>query len=96
MGKQRHKGAGQSDFRSEYQVIKSGWHNTFGWLRRPERDDIEQGLWAYEEPDGDIRMSSDPRHEKAAYLDLWEAPDGERFFAFSYVPRTKNKKLSSG
>jgi hypothetical protein len=89
MAKHGHKGEAQPDVWEKHKVIKSGWHHSFGWLRRPELDDREMNLWAYEEPNGDHRMSSDPRHERAAYLDLWEAPGGERYFAFSVVPRTK-------
>jgi hypothetical protein len=69
-------------------VIASGWHHTFGWLRRPELDDAEQGLWAYESPDGDEVYSPNPRHKRVAYLDCWETEAGEKYLSFSPDPKT--------
>lgn len=89
MAEYGHQGPTKPNIRTRDEIVKSGWHYSFGWLRRPELDDKDMNLWAYEEPNGDLRMSSDPRHERAAYLDLWESPRGEQYFAFSYVPRTK-------
>jgi len=49
------------------QILKHGWHWSFGWLRRTEFD--QGGLYCYEEPDGDLVMSSHPAHAIAIYLD---------------------------
>jgi hypothetical protein len=73
--------------------ICSGWHYTFGWLRRPELDE-ENGGFCYEEPDGDIVISSDPRHLNAMYLDCrWDDDIKETYTALSTLPRIyKGKK----
>lgn len=68
-------------------VISSGWHNTYGWMRRSDLDDVDQGLWAYETPDGDEVYSPYPRHQKAAYLDCWKTETGEMYLSFSSIPR---------
>jgi len=68
-------------------ILSSGWHHTFGWLRRVDLDDEDQGIWAYETPDGDEVYSPHPRHKKAAFLDCWETEAGEKYLSFSAVPK---------
>jgi hypothetical protein len=66
--------------------ICSGWHYTFGWLRRPELDN--DGYYCYEDGEGDQYYTDAPHHENGVYLDCWEdAISGERYLAFSPVPK---------
>ena len=70
-------------------LINTGWHWEYGWLRRPELDD--QNGYCYEEPDGDLVYTAEPRHRKAVRLNLWEEPEkflGQpiRYVAISPVP----------
>lgn len=68
-------------------LICTGFHYTFGLLRRPELDD-ENGF-CYEEPDGDLLYTSEPHREKAALMNCWEDwHTGERYLTFSGVPRS--------
>jgi len=74
-------------------LIVSGWHHSFGWLRRPELDEAHEGF-CYEEPDGDIVISTDPRHREAMYLDCrWDDDEKETYTSISALPRVyKGKK----
>ena len=73
-------------------LITSGWHYTFGWLRRPDLDEANGGF-CYEEPDGDIVISSDPRHRHAMYLDCrWDDDLKETYTAASTLPRVYKGK----
>ena len=73
-------------------LLSSGWHHTFGWLRRPELDE-HNGGFCYEEPDGDIVISSDPRHRYGIYLDCrWDADEKEAYTAISATPRVYKGK----
>lgn len=74
----------------EDKFLCSGWHYTFGWLRRPELD--MDGHHAYEDGDGDLYFSASPLHEHAMYLDCWEDADtGEKYLCVSKVPRVSKK-----
>jgi hypothetical protein len=67
-------------------IIKHGWHWSFGWLRRPEMD--QQGMYCYEEPDGDLVLSAQPAHERAIYLDCREdLKTGKRYTCISHIPK---------
>jgi len=67
------------------ELIGSGWHHTYGWLRRPEMD-CEYG-YCYEEPDGDLVFTDDARHVRYAFLNCWrDKSTGECYLAFSKVP----------
>ena len=67
------------------ELINSGWHHTYGWLRRSEMD--ENGTYCYEEPDGDLVYSMDPRHKIRAHLNHWrDKKTGEHYLAFSKIP----------
>jgi len=47
----------------------------------------------YEDGDGDLIISQDPRHALEAYLDCWEdAATGEKYLTFSKLPRTRRRK----
>lgn len=68
------------------EIIKHGWHWSFGWLRRPELD--QGGMYCYEEPDGDLVLSSHPAHKKAVYLDRRrDSQTGKAFNCFSRIPK---------
>ena len=75
----------------EDKLLCSGWHYTFGWLRRLDLD--IDGHYGYEDGDGDLYFTCDPRHEHGLYLDCWEdAETGEKYLCFSKVPRIMSKK----
>lgn len=76
---------------TEDKLIDTIWHWQVGVLRRPEMDD-ENG-YCYEEPDGDLIYSHDPRHKKNMRLCLWEMPDGERYTTTSKVPAPRHKLM---
>lgn len=68
-------------------IICSGWHHTFGWLRRPELD-LRNAGFCYETPDGEIVISKAARHRYGMYLNCHEdAATGERYTAISAAPR---------
>jgi len=72
---------------SEYPPIQSGWHHTFGWLRRPELDADNAGF-VYEMPDGTLVISKEGRHRNGMYLDEWlDRETGETYTTCSPVPR---------
>ena len=76
-------------------LLSSGWHYTYGWLRRPELDE-ENGGFCYEEPDGDIVISSDPRHRNTMYLDCrWDEDLKETYTAVSATPRVYKGKQNA-
>jgi len=67
-------------------ILCSGWHWSFGWLRRPEID--EDGMFAYEDGDGDLIYSENPCHKHGAYLAcLQDEQTKERYLTFSFVPK---------
>jgi len=72
-------------------LILLTWHWQLGWLRRPEMDD-ENG-YCYEEPDGDLVFTPDPRHRKAARLAIWRQSNGTLYSTFSKAPAPKHKLL---
>ena len=47
-------------------ILYTGWHWSFGWLRRPELDYDE--TFAYEKGNGNLIFSDYGPHEHAAYL----------------------------
>jgi len=51
-------------------LISTGWHWSYGWLRRPDMDD-ENGF-CYEEPDGDLVYSARREHRWACFLQCRE------------------------
>lgn len=72
--------------------IKSGWHWTFGWMRRPDYDTSNQ--FAYEGPDGEIIMSSMFVHRKNMYMAQYEdAETGELYVTDDPAPRVYCGKL---
>lgn len=67
------------------QIVSTGWHWQYGWLRRPELDDANG--YCYEEPDGDRVYTPSLRHRKAMRLTCWlDAETGEKYLAISHVP----------
>jgi hypothetical protein len=75
-------------------VLASGWHNTFGWLRRPELD--VDGVYAYENPDGTIIDSTDRAHAARMHLTAYEDQNtGEKYVSVSrcgeIATRSKNR-----
>lgn len=68
-------------------LVRSGWHNTFGWLRRPELD-VANGGYCYEHPDGEIVVSNMRVHRQAMYLNCYHDRDrNELYVTPSVAPR---------
>jgi hypothetical protein len=62
-------------------------HSQLSWLRRPELDESFEGYYVYEEPDGDLVLSKDPRHKYRALLNVWQdAKTKELYTTFSSTP----------
>lgn len=65
----------------------SGWHHTFGWLRRPDLD-VANGGYCYETPEGEIVVSSMRVHRQAMYLNCYHDRDrNELYVTPSVAPR---------
>jgi hypothetical protein len=65
--------------------VKSGWHWSFGWMRRKEMDN-ESG-YCYEDGDGDLIFTSRPDHHLVCYLDVYEdAETGEKYLCLNPDP----------
>lgn len=61
-------------------------HHQIGWLRRSELDPFHNG-YVYEEPDGDLVVSMDPRHKHRMLLNVWlDTSTGEKHTSFSRTP----------
>ena len=74
-------------------ILCSGWHWSFGWLRRPELDD--NGGFAYEDGDGDLVFSHNAWHRHAVYLAcLQDKETKEKYLTFSHVPKSHVKSNS--
>lgn len=97
MGKSADQGREQPDLPSEVRrsrrvakvvkdkIVGGGWHWSFGWLRRPEKD-CAYGF-CYEEPEGDLIFSNRKDHKHIAYLDKWQDGEtGEYYCAFNPDP----------
>jgi hypothetical protein len=67
------------------EFIKSGWHWSFGWLRRSELD--EDGAYCYEDGDGDLIYSQRKDHHLICYLDCWkDRKTGEKYLTLNPSP----------
>lgn len=79
-------------------IISTGWHWTYGWLRRPSLDKAYNGF-TYEDGDGNIMIFKNPVHRKAVYLECREdMSTGEKYICVSHVPRVcrwKKKRKES-
>lgn len=70
-------------------VVKHGWHWTFGWLRRPDRDDSNG--YCYEAADGDLIFTKARHHKDQLYLDCRKDEDtNENYICISPVPRRQS------
>ena len=55
-------------------IVRCGPHHTFGWLRRPEKDNRDG--YCYEAPDGDLIYA----HAKSMVLyEMVDAETGEHY-----------------
>ena len=63
-------------------LIKSGFHWSFGWMRK-KSEDCEHG-YAYEHPDGDLIWTPRMDHKLVAYLDCFQ--DHPTLNAFCNLP----------
>jgi hypothetical protein len=65
--------------------IKSGWHWSFAWLRRPELD--EDFGYCYEDGDGDLIYSERADHQLVCYLDCYQDHNsGEKYLTMNPNP----------
>jgi hypothetical protein len=70
--------------------VSSGWHYSYGWLRRPELDN--NGWHCYEDGDGDLYLTDYPGSEKLLLLECrTDIKTGENYLCFSKL-RQKVKK----
>lgn len=75
-------------------LVNTVYHHQLGWLRRSELDVFYPGNYVYEDADGDMLLSQDPRHRHRMLLSLWEDVEtGERHTTDSPLPYfTGNQK----
>lgn len=63
--------------------IKSGFHWSFGWLRRPELDSNDG--YCYEDGEGDLIFSPRADHHLVCYLDCFQdAETGEKYLTMNH------------
>ena len=73
----------------ENKIVSRGWHDSFGWLRRPEYD--EPFGFCYETPDGERILSGDPRHRDRAFLARFiDRNTGKPYVSFYYEIGERN------
>ena len=59
-------------------IVRCGFHHTFGWLRRREKDNLDG--FCYEAPDGDLVYSRQLHHHKSMLLyELIDPETGEHY-----------------
>jgi hypothetical protein len=72
-------------------IVKHGWHWTFGWLRRPELD--QDGMFCYEEPDGDLVYTKRRSQKIQMYLDCrYDEELDELYTCLAPIPRQTSYK----
>ena len=70
----------------------SGWHYTFGWVRRSDLDDELCGF-CYEDPEGLIIVSPELHHRHGIYLDCREDQQTkELYLCVSKIPKIMKTK----
>jgi hypothetical protein len=76
-------------------VVSTGYHHTYGWLRRPDKD---KGFgFAYEHPNGQMVFSSNPQHRKRARM--WHLRDidtGEEYLTLDEEVFAPTEKRPEG
>lgn len=74
----------------EDRPISNGWHWTYGWLRRREED--RPYGYCYEDGDGDLIYTNNPRHRDKVYLECrQDAKTGEKYICFASVSLSRDK-----
>ena len=67
-------------------VISTGWHHTYGWLRRKELD--VRDWWCYEDGDGDLYYTDYPQFKERLMLDCrLDSETGEKYLCFNKSAR---------
>jgi hypothetical protein len=62
-------------------TINTGWHHTYGWLRRSELD--TGGWFCYEDCDGDLYYTDNPAHKIRLRLECrMDEVTGEKYLCF--------------
>lgn len=72
-------------------ILRQGWHDTFGWLRR--RDEDHPYGFCYEKPDGELLYSGDPLHRDRALVALIKDDSGKAYITFCYTAEYRNGRL---
>lgn len=72
-------------------VISTGWHWTYGWLRRREED--KPYGFCYEDGDGDLIYTPSPIHRDKLYLECRQDTEtGEKYLCFGKRPTFRPKR----
>ena len=66
------------------ELVSTIWHWEAAMLRRPDMDN-EEG-YCYEEADGTLIFTRDPRHRRAMRLCVWRGADGFYYTSISHAP----------
>lgn len=65
-------------------LVSTGWHYTYGWLRRPEMDGGNG--YCYEEPDGNLVYSAHRQHKTMCRLEQYRRNfTGEKYEIFADI-----------
>ena len=79
-GKERNDGA-----HPQPEYVRTDWHWTFGWLRRPECD--ETFGYCYEDPSGDMYYFQSDAAKDCLLLDVMiDRETGDEFLCMSHRP----------
>lgn len=85
-----HPSSGKNKMNIEDRPISNGWHWTYGWLRRREED--RPYGYCYEDGDGDLIYTNNPRHRDKVYLECrQDAKTGEKYVCFASVSLSRDK-----
>jgi hypothetical protein len=76
-------------------VASTGYHHTYGWLRRPDKDEPFQ--FAYEHPNGRMIYSSNPMHQQRARIwHLIDVDTGEEYLTLDEAAIETTEKRPEG
>jgi hypothetical protein len=82
--------SGKDKMDMEDEPISNGWHWTYGWLRRREED--QPYGYCYEDGDGDLIFTNNPRHRDRVYLECrQDLATGEKYICFASVTLSRDK-----
>lgn len=77
------------------EIVSTGWHWSYGWLRRPEED--QPFGFCYEDGDGDLIYTPVPPHRQKVYLACRiDSKTGERYVCLHPAPKSLDAKKGCG